>query len=363
MSILSQTSEQVWVRVAGRLGLDPTVYGAVTTEALSESLRRAASVLCPTTPGEIVNAVRDVLAPLDEAQRPDREELATLLDLLIATGDLLELRQSGEHTGRLLYLAPPSYLTKVPGDYLLLGVRSEGRPLLNEELSESVEHEGHLRFARLDAATAAELLKAAGLQELRPDRWLRHPRALTALEVVAAFRLRLDAALAAGSVDGLEILDPSASVSYYRGRWRAPADADSGDFVGRRPQAYGAAAWCFVRLVDGRPMRLLDLPVEDRTAFARDEAWRLQAAIDAIASSPQRYWLRSDPGEEASNILDLFGPLPTWAARLLEFVGTPVARSQGSLFSYRLDDGAIAPVRALLTDMLWMQPKNEGEPV
>jgi hypothetical protein len=362
VTIIPQSSEQVWVRVAERLGLDPAVHGAFTTEALSESLRRAASVLCPATPGEIVNSVRDALEPLDQARGPDRDELATLLDLLIATGDLLELRQSGEHASRLLYLAPPSYLTKMPGQYLLLGVRPEGRRLLNEELSGSVEREGHLRFAHLDAAAAPELLKAAGLQELRPDRWLKLPRAIAAAEYLSAFRLRLDAALAAGSVDGLEIIDTSARLNYYRGRWRSLASADSGDFVGRRPQAYGAAAWCFARVLDGRPMQLLDLPAEDRTAFARDEAWRLQAAIDADAGSPQRYRLRSVAGEDASRVLDLFSPLPAWAARQLDFVGTPVARSSGALISYRLHDEAIAPVRALLTDMLWMQADDAGGP-
>jgi hypothetical protein len=285
----------------------------------------------------------------------------TLLDLLIAAGDLLELRRSGERTTRLLYLGPPSFVTKVPGQYLLLGVRPEGKPLLDEELSEGVEHKGHQRFVSLDPKIAHAVLNAAGLHEVRAARWLRHPRALAASDLVAAFRLRLGAAIEAGSVVGLEILDPTKPVNYYLGRWRPLASTDAGDFVGRRPQAYSAAAWCFVRVTDGRPTRLIDLPAEDPAAHARDEAWRLQAAIDAVRGAPQHYRLWPVPGDEAISILDLFGPVPSWAARQLDLVATPVAKSRGALFSYRLGEAAFPAVNTLLIEMLWMQRRSEGE--
>jgi hypothetical protein len=344
-----------------RLGLDPTVHDAFTPESTAEALRRAASLLCPATPGEIVNAVKAVLVPLAGTDGVDREELVTQLDLLIANGDLLELRQSGERTTRLVYLGPPSFVTKVPGQYLLLGVRPEGRPLLDEELSESLGHEGHLRYATLDPETGPSVLRAAGLQELRADRWLRHPRPVAAADHVATLGLRLGAALEAGAVEGLEVLDPAKPVHYYRGRWRSLEATDRGDFVGRRPQAYGAAAWCFVRIADGRPTRLVDLPAEDSAAHARDEAWRLQAAIDAARGTPQQYRLRHVPGHDTTCILDLFGPVPSWAARQLDFVGTPVEKSRGALFSYRLAGAAIQTATKLLNDMLWMQPRDDGD--
>jgi hypothetical protein len=352
---------EVSERLARRLGLDPTVHDAFTSESTAEALRRAASLLCPATPGEIVDAVRAVLVPLAGTDGVDREDLVTQLELLIANGDLLELRQSGERTTRLIYLGPPSFVTKVPGQYLLLGVRPEGRPLLDEELSESLEREGHLRLATLDLESGPAALKAAGLQEVRTDRWLRHPRPVAAADHVAALDLRLGAALQAGAVEGLEILDPAKPVHYYRGRWRALDLADRGDFVGRRPQAYGAAAWCFVRVADGRPTRLLDLPAEDAAAHARDEAWRLQAAVDAARGTPQRYRLRQVPGDDTTRILDLFGPAPSWTARQLDLVGTPVEKSRGALFSYRLVGAAIPSATKLLTDMLWMQPRDDGD--
>lgn len=362
VTVFALSAALVSERVARRLGLDPTVHDAFTPEATAEALRRAAALLCPATPGEIVDAVKGVLVPLAGPDSVNREELVTQIDLLIANGDLLELRQSGERTTRLVYLGPPSFVSKVSGQYLLLGVRPEGQPLLDEELSERVDREGHLRFVTLDPATGPALLKAAGLQELRAERWLRHPRALAAVDHLAALRLRLAAALEAGAVVGLEILDPARPVQYYRGRWRSLERTDSGDFVGRRPQAYGAAAWCFVRVLDGRPTRLLDLPAEDAAAHARDEAWRLQAAIDAARGTPQRHRLRHGPGNNATTILDLFGPVPSWVARQLDLVATPVERSMGSLISYRLAEAAIPTATKLLADMLWMRPRDEGDP-
>ncbi len=362
MGAVALTAAEVSERVTNRMGLDPSVHDAFTPEATAEGLRRAASLLCPTTPGEIVDAVKAVLVPLAGRGGVNREDLLAQLELLIANGDLLELRQSGERKTRLVYLGPPSFVQKVPGEYLLLGVRPEGRPLVDEELSRRVDHEAHVRCVTLDPDRAFSVLKAAGLQELRLDRWLRHPQLLDAADHLAALRLRLGVALEAGEVAGLEIIDPTKPVGYYRGRWRSLDATDAGDFVGRRPQAYGAAAWCFVRILKGHPTRLLDLPAEDPRAYARDEAWRLQAAIDAVVETPQCYRLRQMPPPSGVSILDLFAPVPSWAARQLDLLGTLVERGRGALFSYRLTSAAIPTATKLLADMLWMQPKDEGDP-
>lgn len=361
VTVSAMSATQVSEHVVERLGLDPTVHDVFTPEATAEALRRAASLLCPAAPGEIVDAVKEVLVPLAGRDGVDRDRLVDQIDLLIANGDLLELRQSGERTTRLVYLGPPSFVAKAPGQYVLLGVRPEGQPLLDEELSERVEREGHLRFVNLDPETGPALLKTAGLQELNADRWLRHPQACTAVDHLKRLRLRLAAALEAGSVAGLAILDPAMPVHYYLGRWRPLEGTDNGDFVGRRPQAYGAAAWCFVRVLDGHPSRLLDLPAEDPAAYARDEAWRLQAAIDAVRGKPQRYRVVRLQGHDAFSVLDLFGPVPSWASRRINLAATPIERSRGSLLSYRIAEAAIPTVTRLLADMLWMQPRDEGD--
>ncbi len=289
-----------------------------------------------------------------------RHDVAAQLDLLVSIGDLIELPHHGDRTSRQIYLAPPSYVTKAPGRYLLLGVRPNGAPLVNEALGAEVHHEGHARCLELDAKVAPDRLQAAGLQAILRDHWLKRPRAERAATVVDVMRQRLDGAGESGQVDGLKIIDPQTSVLYYRGRWRPIDITDSGDFVGRRPQAYGADLWCFVRVVRGVPRALVDLPVDDLAATGCDEAWRTQAAIDALTGTPQAMHVHLAAGTVGDLRLDLFSPVPAWAQRYLELVGIPVSRARGTLVSYRVPMSAIGELSVFFADMLWMHVSEEG---
>jgi len=348
---------EVSTRSVEALGLDPEATDVLAPEAMAAALRRAASFLCPATPAQLVDAVLDALAGMTDV---DRDDVSDLLELLVSTGDLLELRQSGERLTRLIFLGPPTYITKVPGEYVLLGVRPDGQPLVDEETERIVQHDGHVRTLKLEPEMAEAYLSTAGLHELRLDRWLRHPKRESASQALVEYHSRLDAARPSGAIEGLEIIDPTKPVRYYRGRWRQVDAADTGDFVGRRPQAYGANAWCVVRIASGYSLRLIDLPVRDPRSLARDEAWRLQAAVDAERGRPQSYRHFQVPGNPATHVLDLFGPLPSWAERHLSVLGNPVDRSTGALFSYRLTSAAISLAEGLLTEMLWMRQLDEG---
>ncbi|WP_179857056.1 hypothetical protein [Streptomyces sp. OV198] len=286
--------------------------------------------------------------------------MATQLNLLLSIGDLIELPHEGDRKSRQIYLAPPSFVAKAPGLYLLLGIRPNGAPLVDEPLGAEVQYEGHTRSLELEAHLAPARLRAAGLHEVPRDHWIKRPRADQAIAVVAVMRQRLDGAGESGQVSGIKIIDPAASVLYYRGRWRSLETADSGDFVARRPQAYGADLWCFVRVERGVPRALVDLPVDDLTAAGCDEAWRTQAAIDALTGTPQEIHLRLAPGTPADRRLDLFSPVPGWAQRYLELVGIPVSQARGALVSYRVPISAIGELSALFADMLWTHVSNEG---
>jgi len=342
------------------LGLDEQSVGLFSAEALCASLRRAASFLCPATPRQIVDAVLEASRPLGANDAPTRDEAMEDLDLLIASGDLLELRQETGQSTRLLFLGPPSYVEREPGKYLLLGIRPFGGSLVGSELAQQVQYEGHTRTIEVAAQVARMRFAALGLHEISPDRWTAQPRRLAAAILVEQLRDRLAAARPSGEIEDLLVLDPSTSVRYYRGRWRAPTRTDSGDFVARRPQAYGADLWCFVRLSDGAPQRLVDFPLDNPAAPARDEAWRLQAAIDATRGHPQRYRAREVGGPDSDRIVDVFSPLPGWAERHLELAGLAIQRAAGSLFSYRVAVAALPGVVELLADMLWMQAAPEG---
>ncbi|MFF5519054.1 hypothetical protein [Streptomyces coeruleorubidus] len=342
------------------LGLDETATDLFSAEAICASLRRAASFLCPATPRRLVEAVLEAINPLDESCLVTRSQVAEQLDLLLSIGDLVELPRQEDHGSRQLYLAPPSYVAKAPGQYLLLGVRPNASPLVDESVDAEVLYEGHTRSIELAPEVGPIRLRAAGLHEIRREHWLKHPRADHAAAVVVAVRQRLDQAAESGDASGLTIIDPGASVHYYRGRWRPPADDDSGDFVARRPQAYGADLWCLVRIERGVPRALVDLPVDASDAPACDEAWRFQAAIDAVSGNPQVMHVRSATGAPGSRRLDLFGPVPGWAQRYLELMGTPVSRARGALISYRVPMSAIGEMSAFVTDMLWMHVREEG---
>jgi hypothetical protein len=348
-------------RAAKALGIDKESLGLLSPVGLCASLRRAASFLCPASPRQLVDAVLDAVGPLDTMSSATRGSLMELLDLLISTGDLLELRGSEERETRQLYLGPPSYVVKTPGQYLLLGVRPYAAPLVGDALAVGIIHEGHTRTVTLDGDSASAQLQAAGLHEITREQWLKAPRVQNAAEFLNDLRHRLAGAGPSGHVDGLTLIDPGSAVRYYLGRWRQPKANDYGEFVARRPQAYGADLWCFVRVEGGSPFALIDFPVVEPTAPGRDEAWRAQAAIDAERGQPQILRVRTAGGSEGSAVLDLFAPVPGWAERYLELAGRPVTRSKGALFSYEVPATAVHELAGFFSAMLWMQVLKDDE--
>lgn len=357
MRVTRLTTADVAGRSLGALGLDPNATDVSSPEAIYASLRRSASFLCPATPRQLVDAVRDALAPLYPVGLSAREDVMDQLDLLVTVGDLLELRDPASNARRI-YLGPPSFVVKSPDSYLLLGVRPFGAPLVDSSLSSKILYEGHTRTLAMEADAAIAWLTAAGLRELKLDQWLQRPHPQRPGEVLAELRNRLSAAGPTGQVEGLTLIDPAAPVRYYRGRWRGPKADDDGDFVARRPQAYGADLWCMVRLQFGQPIALVDLPL-DPTATGRDEAWRLQAALDAERGVPQLFRTQERGRTSASHVVDLFGPIPGWAERYLELTGSPLNRSSGALLSYRIPTSVAADAKAFLVEMLWMTTMDE----
>jgi hypothetical protein len=358
MTIQRVERDEVATRAVGILGLDQTVVDLFSPEGLCASLRRAASFLCPASPRQIVDAVLDALKPL----RTDleRDDVVAALDGLVSLGDLLELRQSGTQT-RLLFLGPPSYVEKQSGEFLLLGIRPNASALVDEEtLGAEVVYEAYTRTVALDPESAADALGAAALHRLTRQQWARSPRQEAVAAVIEQARERLAAARAPGLVGGLTIIDSTKPVHYYRDRWREPAATDDGIFIGRRPQAYGAAIWCVIDLASGVPQAVLDLPSPPAVAPGWDEARRLQAALDADRGSPQVYRVHASGQADGINLFDFFGPLPSWAERYMDLTGVPVPKTRGALFSFRVPEAVVNDVRGFLSGSLWMT-ETEGE--
>jgi hypothetical protein len=344
------------------LGLDASAVDLAAPEALAASLRRAASFLCPTTPGALMRTVTEVTAGLRESEQYSAQ-VEILLDALVSYGDLLELSVSDTgHSSRQIFLGPPAYVRRNTDSCLLIGVRPEGAPLVGEELLARVDYEGHVRLIRATSGLAGigELLRSEGLIELRPEQWLETPRESTAEELVASYAARLDAAGSSGDIEGVRVIDPASSVGYYRGRWRSLKLGDTGRFVARRPQAFGADLWCFADVVRGEVARIIDLPVQSPLSPGADEAWRLQAAIDATTGHAQR--LRTRIGvPPGMAVLDLFSPVPSWAQRRLDIVGTPLLRSRSALFSYGVRRDEVEEEIAFLGEMMWLSTEKSAE--
>lgn len=360
MRLAVRTGDEVAALSVRTLGLDEEIFPLDYPEAVCASLRRAASFLCPSTPRALVDTVWDVLAPLMDAPLA-REDLMDFVEQLISTGDLLELADTtADRSARLLYLGPPSFVEKSPGRFLVTGVRPHGAPLVPSGIA--VEYEGHTRTILLDVDGPDARLRELGLHRFTAQQWVGQPSTISARVHTGQYRERLDVGRESGAIDGLTIIDPAARTTYYRGRWRPPALGDTGDFVGRRPQAFGADRWCVVRLLNGEPKRLIDLPLANSASPARDDAWRLQAAIDAERGTPGVCRMLAIPGTvpTAEYVIDFFAPLTSWAERYLELVGTPVDKSRGALFSYRILASALGGLRSVLTDTLWMA-MTEGE--
>ena len=354
------TIEEVHAQKIRELGLDPEALDLTTPEGIAGALRRAASYLCPCSAATLVRAVVRPLRGLVPDLENAKELVDETLEAMISHGDILEQPEveDGTSTARvLLYAAPASFVVRQSGLVILLGVTADQLSPLPSELERRIEYLGHVR--RLSPSSGAEDLRSElrqlGLFELTPDAWLKGPKPCAASLAVAASDRALDVAPPSRDIPGLLLLDPTKPVRYYRGRWTEPK-TQTGRFMARRQQAYGADLWCYVQLTNGHPERMIDLPQRGSRWRGCDEAWHLQMAIDAQRGSPQRF--RVTPSGDAM-VLELFSPTPAWARRRWDAIGEPVP-SAGCLFAYRIPKTEIEEERRFAHEALWLEEMTTG---
>lgn len=322
---------------------------AAVDQVVAAALRRAASVNCPTTPAALASAVSASLEPI--VDHDDLAELvAEVVERLVAVGDLVEsIEERGGVRRAVLYLGGPRFIKRANDDALLIGIRPDALPIVSDELADDVEQHGYIRRVA-SRPSLDDLLQAEGLREVKPARWLRAPAVISAEELIAAYDARLKAAGPSGHIEGLRVLDPSTPNTFYRGRWRQPESHHTGNYVARRGQRYGAELWAYVQVISGEPSRLLDLPTitSDRGC---DEAWRLQAALDAFSDNPQQVTIQGTGQGRVA--LGIYAPPPRWLQRRWELVGQP-AKVRGALFAYEFLVADIREELTFVTDRLWL---------
>ena len=325
-------------------------------DMLAASVRRAAGFLCPCPPRTLREEVEGVLEGLvddDDAA----EKIKDTIQQLILVGDLLDLPvEENGRSNRMLHATPPSFVVRKDDRHVLLGIPSDGQSILSESYRDRIEQRGAVRFFHEDSEAVRQILTSQGLTEITNKEWLRPPNfEPSPSDYIAGFDKELDQTGKVNTeVAGLQILDPSESAQFYKGRWRKPKKQDDGRYVARRARQFGADFWCYVEIREGAVHRLMDFPRLPHSETPRDEAWRLQAAIDAHQGVPQVYRIRP---ENERTVIDVFSPLPSWAERQFLVVSEPTPGEKGALCSYRFEDRASSE-RKLLERHLWMKEQS-----
>lgn len=326
---------------------------------LRAALRRGAFVLSPTSRADLVTYVSTPLAALmDNA----RVEVEAALDDLTTYGDVLEMRRLDADPWStqtmILRPAPPSFVRRASDAFVILGVAGEHPSALTPDLATRLDDSGLVRrLTPLPEEDLAARLSSLGFVALAETAWLGLPDARTAHAHLNEWRRRLEAARPPGPdfID-FEILDRDCAPTFYKGRWTAPAGRHEGLYVARRAQLYGPPVWCLVLLKAGLAIRLLDLQAQGDRQRPCDLAWRLQAAIDAVAQAPQRFRVTIEDSRVA---LEVFSPLPAFAERRLALVGDKYL-AQGCLFGFHLPSAHADLEIDTLQTLLWMTPLSES---
>ena len=152
-------------------------------------------------------------------------------------------------------------------------------------------------------------------------------------------------------MDDVEIISHGGNVKYYKGRWQILAN-QTGNYVARRPQKFGAKLWCYLETVNGNVIKVLDLPIHKSRNRACDEAWHLQSAIDRISGNPQILSIKNV--DEDNLLFEFFSPIPQWSQRYLDALGTR-QNTSGCLFSYIIPSTVFEEVERFFEEMLWIK--------
>lgn len=359
MVVTILSSSDVRTRAVASLGL-AGCDDLLSQEGLSALVRRTAGFLCPCPASALVRVTYDALDSFvtePNAKERLRTALEDTVEAMLAYGDLIELPADGGQNGRrgtLIAAAPPRFVSRQSGAAYIMGVAPDNVSFLSPELNSRVERRGHVRRLTPNGENPVPALKRAGLAEWSEREWLYAPPKQPAAQVLSQLEVRLRGAGLAGEIDDLEILDPSMPPDFYIKRWRK-ADRQTGLFVARRPKTYGSALWCYVALDAGRPVHVIDFPTPGASHRGCDEAFYVQAAIDAARGKPQFITVTAE--EADTTLVRFFSPLPEWVRRRLDIFGSPRGRSGGGLLVYSLPAAEAAQEIEFLRTRLWMMMK------
>lgn len=346
MNVRVLTRAETGACAARALGL--VSADVLSAEFIAQSVRRALFILAPCRRFELAQAVTKALKPI--AGQDPAEAVDAMIEELTALGDTLLMNADGAAgtTGAVLRPAPPTFVQRGDGACVVLGVAGDDiSPPLEDGMN--IVAAGAARFVRAGASdpNIAARLRALGLNELHESDWLHQPAAEEASAYLARWSARLGPH--SGASEDLEVLDGAAPQRFYKGRWTPLAKKHSGLYVARRPKRFGNDLWSLIDVTTGAPRQLADIEPELPRARSCDEAWRIQAALDATRG-------RSAPVEcikdADTTTIAMFAPPPLWLARRFALVGKPV-KVQGALAAFEFPASAAGNEVGALKRLMW----------
>lgn len=353
------TRDEVSSNALSSLGLDPKSVDLYSIEGIAALLRRAGAFLCPCAPWRLIRSVTQLF----DGFGIDREELddtiEETLESLVSYGDFIESRDISSQTpARLLYRNPPSYVQISDAAVMLFGIHPDGRYPKENELRGKIVLDKYRVVVRDVDLEIRNRLFELGMIEVKPETWLKLPQTESATNHESRYDQQLAACGKPGAIEEILLLDSARSVRFYPGRW-VRLKKQTGTFIARRPRAYGADLWCYVGVDNGVVTKLLDLPLTEDKWRPCDEAWHLQQAKDAVRGGPQVFRLRQ--GLNATEcILDFFSPVPMWARRRWDHVGTPTP-STNCLFSYTFPLSQCDSEVTFAQETMWMLRQDKSK--
>ena len=350
--IMQVSVKEVLTASRDQLGIPPSP--AIDDTLIAAMLRRAAGIHCPCSLSTLTAAVTESLAYLTDASRELEERANAVAEGLIVVGDLLELNQvtvdDPNAQGTWVFSAPPGFIARPSVSIFLVGIAPDEATPLPASLSSRVEYDTVARVLMpVQGEDLPFVLRELGLREIPAAAWLMAPKAETAVQLRHNMVRRLSEQPPSGAIADLSILLPDSPVNYYSRRW-VPPGHHTGEFVARRPQAYGSPLWGFANLENGNVIRFLDFPLKGTRWRGCDVAWHLQMAIDQGRGTPQKYGRRPGAG---GTYLDFFSPIPLWAQRRLCVVGR-LAPIEHCLLSYWVPERELSAEEDYVQRHLWL---------
>lgn len=355
------TVREVLASCRETLGLSNENDEMIDDVLLAALLRRSAGIHCPCSRSTLRASALECTQGLTVDESSFSQRIDNTIEALTIGGDLLELddvvTEDADVRQTWVFAAPPSFVIRPNGTAFLFGVVPDQDLFLPSFLGDRVLYD---RFTRTiepqpDEELANEL-EEQGLQRLSDKAWINSPKDEPPHDLLRRLESRLGNQSEVNFIEELKILDSTRAVSYYPDRWIVPKN-QTGTFVARRPQEFGAPLWCVVRLKDGVPVRLLDFPFEKTRWRACDTAWHVQMAIDHCRDQPQQYRRRT---ESDGVRFDFFGPLPQWSQRRLIIFGNPMQPDR-SLLSYLVPHAQAETEETFLQNRLWLSRTDDSE--